>query len=254
MTLVDARPRVQRPRAVRGVILDEKTAEFFVDKAIRAVGEDIERDSGIQLALNEHKGSFGNIKGQQRLINRMRRHAGPSTLQIAGTTNKKSFDLLWDYLVVEDDRLAIKRLSLAHRRHSKARTDLSEVLLITRHALVRSVQRVDVRSTEDVFGFLRMVWRSLWRVLMAVEQRQLTTPARTCWLIPADLDQRTRGLLVARPTLDEPPALVTLYPDEWIPDAKALPAAELTRLLGDLELGEPVVNDAIVEILPKLLV
>jgi hypothetical protein len=145
-------------------------------------------------------------------------------------------------------------LSLAYRRHSGPGSDLSEGLLITRHALVRSVQRVDVRSTEDVFTFLRMVWRSLWRVLMTVDQCELTTPARACWLLPADLDERTLGLLVGRPTLDEPPALVTLYPDDWVPDAKAAPAAELTRVLSDLEFGELVVIDAIVEILPKLLV
>jgi hypothetical protein len=247
---------VQRPRLLRGSgdFIDEKMAAFFVDKVIRAVAEDVAADRGIAESVRLHGGSFGNVKGQRRFLERLQRNAGCATMLLTGTPEKQRFILIHDVLKVADDKLMIVRRTLRYKRHCKSNIAAWSPFVISRHALIRAVQRVQISSVEDIFRLLRIIWNSVERLHLTLQMNPITTAGKTCWLVPAPFgDDRMLGLLIARPA-DSPLALVTVYLDYMIPDALDPAIQAFLDTLDSETIEEEERSAALLALLPRLVV
>jgi hypothetical protein len=241
---------IQRPRILRDEDggTDERTATFFADKALRAIVDDLAKDRGLAFLLAGPRVE----QGHERFMKFVKKHAtGNATLHAGEVSTKREFTMMWDRLTMENDRLTFSRLSVRHAHRHQPYYEAYDLLTLSRHSLIRSVQRIQIRSVEDVLQFLKVVWDGTAVLLTAIKRLKLVTPGEACWLVPIPFgDDEMLGLILGRPTADKPSTLVTVIPDCWLPDDSRPLGQELQRTL--YRDSKAVCDPIIVDTLAKL--
>lgn len=228
-----------------GLRLDDRTAGNIVDRMLDALDYDLDRVSlAGSVVMQGGSSSLGNPKGQERFAKRFTRALGPMLIAPPDISygSRKRFQMFFDIFDVRHDNrgrrwLMLMQLCLVGVGASK-KVDKTEVplLMLTRHALIRLVQRSECRAPEDLVKVLRHVVPLALTATWASEAHEhLPIGSKSGWLIPVypiDLeadatDTSKLSYLVLRQAVEGEksyavPIVVTVLDGSMIQDHSAL--------------------------------
>jgi hypothetical protein len=184
-----------------GLRLDDRTAGSIVDRMLDALDYDLDRTSLIGSAVMQGgSSSLGNPKGQERFAKRFIRALGSMLIAPPDISygTRKRFRMFFDIFDVRHDNrgrrwLMLMQLCIVGEGVSK-QIDRTEIplLMLTRHALIRLVQRSECRAPEDLVKVLRhVVPLALTATWASAGHEHLPIGSKSGWLIPVypiDLD------------------------------------------------------------------
>jgi hypothetical protein len=199
-------PRILKPE---GVAPPERHSDRVIDAMLRHIA-------------NEHAGTFmrvlavikgdrcGNPKAQQRCVERIKRTAGGTLINIELEPGKRGNYKIkfFDWGIVDADRvneikageplpprlwLACNVTTLTGHRGFVRKGEAKQVLYVSRHALSRLAQRCNVRTIPEMIAAVAVLWRT-YRVFNMRNNTGIRTPdgtrlavklanGRTAWAI-----------------------------------------------------------------------
>ena len=209
-----------------GLRLDDRNAERFVDMML----DDLRSFTlkAMQKWRDECIGSTGmmNPKAQQRGTKRLIRALGSTCLSYKlDTGNRGRFRLMvLMYSVTDKNRLCIDLLKTWSEggRHLDAK--MRTVVTLSHHALVRLLQRAEVRSAMDFVGVLAHLTPGCGALVRAVGVADI--PEGRVWPVPIRNNSGARVIPLAVNTPDEGVVITTVYKGVWKGDSPALDRLE----------------------------
>jgi hypothetical protein len=224
-------PSIRRtiaPRIADVPTVDEKTATFFVDRALPLIRDAARARQTVAVAMIEERGfNMSNPKALDRTAVRLKRALSDAVVGLSIKPGRTASTLTFADLDVltgnGGERLAVLVNEIVWKRGFKPLFRDYTLLTISRHALIRAVQRAGVRDIDGVRTFARRLGRDLLLPAMHAAGQRLTTPGTKAWLMPLALDDHASAaggvalppgpliaadlpllaVLVARPSLDE---------------------------------------------------
>ena len=186
-----------------GLRLDDINAGKLVDRMLEALAYDAAHAEAMLQAMraNVDVGTLGNVVGQQRFFAKLKKALGRTLLSATLTPRSGNrFKLLcsaWEPVVVggatltkgaQAGWLAGQMMTLVGLGRLKGIDIRARTLcVLTRHALVRLVQRAECRTPEDLVALLSRAWQSLSVViLLAAKTNALPKGENAGWLVPVD--------------------------------------------------------------------
>jgi hypothetical protein len=147
---------------------------------------------------------MGNPTGQARAVERMRKAMGDLVLELKLNPGKRGRYELYmvNWVVVDTLRNkiadlmepppALSALALTLAMSDRAQEWRSSVpLIVTRHAIIRLAQRAEMRTVEDLYKALRMLWWALYDLVIK-DVASGRSPDNATWCEPPDCGWRLR--------------------------------------------------------------
>jgi hypothetical protein len=226
---VNMRPNIELDRSLR---ISDDFAQRIVQLTMQALYIDLDKTME-PLNRAADNSNTGNPKGQRKHFNRLVKALGSSvltsSLDYTGTRKRFAFRIdCWG--MPEDDLRSLYASRLTVRGVGANRPvdiETSNMVEITRHALMRIVQRADFVRPEDLVALLQNAWTPIQLALLAIDGDDDLLPghdSKTGWILPVKTADGSPVYLVAKRGERSRLAIVTVLDDAKIRDHKRLDA------------------------------
>ena len=192
--------------------LDERSAGIIAGAMVSELRKEQDR---AMAAMYRVKISGGNLKGLRRGIARIKRAIEPIFLASLYETYGKrcNYEFSWLVFMVSDlNVLNIGAMSMWAKGLNDPQRGLSQMqshVTFSKHALARTIQRLDIRSSADY----RRLLTAIAKPSMISSIASLEMKVGTVWPLPFSFEGRRVLLRIVRPSIDEPPIIVTALDD-----------------------------------------
>jgi hypothetical protein len=206
-----------------GVRLSDANAQRCVSYMLEDLTAYVDRANVMLKDMFDRKCSVANPIAQRRTFDRIVKAMGPTLLEHSITTGKKgSFIFCYSSFLAGNKGLGISTVKAEAPRFRRGEVDVKDhvLLIITRHALQRLVQRCDVRRSEDYVPILKAL--AVPALVMAAAAVEGVPPDAT-WPLPITFSGK-RILMLCRQEEGGLPTVTTALKGSWrdSPDLDAL--------------------------------
>lgn len=253
---MNVRPNVQVSPNLR---IDDRTAGKIVDQTLLALAHDEKRVARAMGSARTDAAAYplGNPLSQKRTFGRIWRATGDVVLFThleAGKRKRFRAILdLWSPTSPEADGsgpltwlVGTRLTTIGHGLGSQVEQLVDEIVALTRHALVRLLQRGGASTPEDLTALLKGAWPL---IMLAIQisggGAKLPSGVAAAWLLPMTRTDPTGGqldfyLAIKRGDETGPRAMIaTVLDGKMIVDAGAFTQLEAMLASGDVDPGDP---------------